>query len=519
MSAPREIELKLDLPADAVASLTRSAVFKGARRKTKNIVSVYFDTANFELRKSGFTLRVRRDGRRRVQTVKQEGERGALLARNEWEQPIRGTQPDLAAARQTALKSILSKKLARKLKPMFETSVRRTVYPLRNGESEIELTIDEGKVDAGRRSSPLREVELELKRGPPAELFKLARALAEEVPLQLSVRTKAERGYALLEGKPPAPVKALPIALTPDFTAQAALQAVARACLHQLIANQPMIRVGKPEGLHQMRVAVRRLRAALSLFSGMLTDPQSQELKSQLRWLSGELGPARELDVFIGGVVKPLADRRRDKPGLTALLKDLRQRRAKAYARVHSAIGSFRFRGLLLTAAAWIEDGEWARNGDECVRALRERKISDVAADELQRRSAKILKHGKHIQTLDPHRRHKLRIQAKKVRYASEFFAHAFPGKKSARRREAFIAALEKLQNALGELNDIAVHEELSAGLAQQKNGDGTARRVRAKQAFAAGRLSGYEEARMASALRDAARAYDLFTGAKPFWR
>jgi len=519
MSAPREIELKLELPAKSIGSVSHSAVLKTAhaRPRTKRIVSVYFDTSNFKLRKSGFTLRVRRENQHRMQTVKQEGERAALLARNEWEQPIRGIQPDLKAARETGLKPLLTKKVMRRLKPVFETSMRRTTYPLRNGHHEIELSVDEGKVSAGRKFSALCEMELELKRGTAADMFALAQSLAQDLPVQLSVRTKAERGYQLIEGKQ-LPMKALPVPLTPESSAQTALQAVARVCLHQIIANRPLIRIGKPEGLHQTRVAVRRLRTALSLFSPMLVDTQTYELKAELRWLSGELGPARELDVFIVRVVKPLAGGRRNKPGIAGLLKDLRQRRAAAYARVHSSTNSLRFRQLMLAVAAWIEIGEWTRNGDELVQALRRQTVAKTAAGELRRRRKKILKRGHHLKTLSESRRHKMRIQAKKVRYASEFFAEAFPGKKSARRRAEFIAALEKLQDTLGELNDIGVHEELSAGLAQEKNGDGSRRKVRAKTAFAAGRLSGHEEARMQSAMAGAESAYRVFARVKPFW-
>lgn len=520
MSPPREIELKLELPAKSLESVGRNAVLKmsRARPQTKNIVSVYFDTGTFSLRKSGFTLRVRRENRRHVQTVKQEGERAAVFARNEWEQPIRGILPDLEAARETGLKPLLTKKVARSLKPVFETSVRRTTYPIHNGRYEIELSVDKGTVSAGRKSLPLCEIELELKRGTTADMFALAQSLAEELPVQLSVRSKSERGYQLIEGRQ-LPVKALPVALAPDSSAQSALQAVARACLHQIIANRPLIRIGKPEGLHQTRVAVRRLRAALSLFSPMLVDTQSSELKAELRWLSGEFGPARELDVFIGRVVKPIADGQQDKTGIASLLTELRQRRAAAYARVHSSINSLRFRQLMLAVAAWIEIGNWTRNSDELVHALRRQMIAKTAASELQRRRKKILKRGRRLRTLSQGRRHKMRIQAKKVRYASEFFANAFPGKKPARLRAAFIAALEKLQDALGELNDIGVHEELSAGLAQETNGDGSPRKVRAKKAFAAGRLSGHEEARLQSALQEAERAYRVFARVKPFWR
>src|SRR6266852_2717200 len=283
MSPPRELELKLEVPADSLARLTRSSLLRAADKgshKPSTLVSVYFDTDKLKLRNKGLSLRVRRTGRRHVQTIKQDaGASAALLVRNEWERDVAGTQPDLDAARDTALALLLSKKLRRNLKPVFETRVRRTVYPIRSAESEIELAIDKGKVEAGGHSSPLCEVELELKRGESAELFKLARALAEEVPVQLTVKTKAEHGYALLSGAQPTAIKAAPVALAPNSTRQAAFAVIARACLHQLIANRPAMQNADAEGLHQMRVALRRMRAAISLFSDMLADPQTDAIK------------------------------------------------------------------------------------------------------------------------------------------------------------------------------------------------------------------------------------------------
>ncbi len=460
---------------------------------------------------------MRRIGRRHVQTIKQEtGDSGTLFARNEWEHDIGGKQPDLDAAQETALAPLLSKKLRRGLKPVFETRVRRTVYPISRDGSEIELTIDRGKVQAGERSSPLCEVELELKRGESAELFRLARGLAEQVPVQLAIKSKAERGYALVAAEKPRPIKAAPVALTPDSSRQAAFQAIARACLHQLVGNLPAMQGGDPEGLHQMRVALRRLRAAISLFADMLVDPQTQQMKAEFKWITGELGPARELDVFIKQVVNPVADSKPNGPGVAVLTRDLQQRREDAVTRATGAIESARFRDLVLDSAAWIETGDWTR--DDLARTLRKHPITVAAAEELRKRRRKILNTGAQLDALDSPRRHKLRIQTKKLRYASEFFASAFCGKKATRRRKGFVAGLEKLQDALGDLNDIAVHEGLTERIVDAQDASGKQREGRAKKAFAAGRLSGREEARIASVLKDAERAYRAFAKAKPFW-
>jgi inorganic triphosphatase YgiF len=202
MSPPREIELKLDVPARYLPRLTASSLLMGvttSAHEPANLVSVYFDTDKLELHQRGLSLRVRRIGRRLVQTVKQENSgNAALFARGEWEHDVPTKQPDLDAVRDTALAPLLNEKLRRGLKPVFETRVRRMDFQIQNGESEIELSIDKGKVEAGGKSSPLCEVELELKQGQAADLFKLAKTVAQKVPVQLAVNSKADRGYALL---------------------------------------------------------------------------------------------------------------------------------------------------------------------------------------------------------------------------------------------------------------------------------------------------------------------------------
>jgi CHAD domain-containing protein len=338
------------------------------------------------------------------------------------------------------------------------------------------------------------------------------------VPLQLAIKSKADRGYALLTAEKLKAVKAGPVTLASDSNVQSAFQTIARACVHQLVANQPVMLDGDPEGLHQMRVALRRLRAAVSLFSDMLADSQTNALKAEFKWVTGELGPARELEVFLRRVVKPVADRRPHGPGVAVVSRELRQRRRAACTRARAAVESPRFWGLVLNTVAWIESGGWTQNQDDLACALRERPIAAAAAEQLRRRWKAIVKKGKRLGELDPQRRHKLRIQAKKLRYAAEFFAGAFPGKKSTGRREVFVVGLAKLQDTLGDLNDIAVHEGLSEQLVEGEDIGRKRRGGRADKAFAAGRLSGSEEARTAFMLEEAEQAYAAFAEMKPFW-
>jgi triphosphatase len=145
--------------------------------------------------------------------------------------------------------------------------------------------------------------------------------------------------------------------------------------------------------------------------------------------------------------------------------------------------------------------------------------IAAAAAKEMGRRRRKILKQNTRLTELDPVQRHRIRIQAKKLRYACEFFGATFPGKRAARRRKKIIAALTFLQDTLGDSNDISVHEGLAERLAVAEANTRKRNPRSANKAFAAGRLSGREEARIASVLKNAELAYARFAKAKPFWR
>jgi triphosphatase len=517
MAIPTEFEIKLKLPSAKPIRLAQMPGFRQTKRTPRNekLVSVYFDTDRLKLAKRGLTLRVRRVGRKHVQTIKSSD--GGPFERGEWETPVADDHPDLKAARGTPLNPLLDKKTKQQLHPVFETRVRRRTYLLKTKTSEVALAIDRGEIDTGRSSVPLHEIELELKHGDKADLFELAQTLARTTSAELAVKSKSERGYELVEGVVDAVARGDNPVIATDASAASAFRAIAATCLKQVIANKAAVLAENPDGVHQMRIGLRRLRAALSLFSEILPAHSTAKIKAELRWLTDELGPAREFEVLLVRVVAPLEQRSTEIAGIRSLSRDLQEERRLALQRATAAVSSTRFRDLALDVACWIEVRAWQDIQDDPL--LRERSVAPVetiARAQLDRRWRKIRKRGRSLATLDPDRRHKLRIQAKKLRYAAEFFETIFASKTADKRRKAFMKSLRDLQQCLGELNDIAVHENLSTAVAE-------ASAARSKQppsrAFAAGLVVGHEEARLQSVMNDAVRAYDCFREAKPYWQ
>src|SRR5262245_13716448 len=310
MALQKELELKFEVEPTTSRRLTKIPVIKalnrGARRASE--ASVYFDNDKHALHKKGLMLRVRRIGKRHVQTIKAAGN-SAPIERDEWETEIASAQPELDLISGTPLEDLITKKIRRGLRPMFETRVRRTHYSLTDKERAIDLTIDRGKLDTSDGSVPICELELELKRGSKDRLFDVARTLVQALPAQISLKSKAERGYELLEGRKDSPVKANPVDLPAGSDARNGFKVIGFDCLKQVIDNVTSLARGDPEGVHQMRVGLRRLRAAMSLFGDLLDDDQPTAIKAELKWLAGELTPAREFEVFTERVIMPIKQR------------------------------------------------------------------------------------------------------------------------------------------------------------------------------------------------------------------
>ncbi|UAK25074.1 CYTH and CHAD domain-containing protein [Sphingomonas nostoxanthinifaciens] len=447
MDDPFEIELKLEYDPADVDALLAAEPLAAASSLTQRLVSTYYDTADGVLAEHGFTLRVREVGGRFVQTIKADGAPAAgLFARPEWEMEVADATPLLDPAQSPIAPLVADKPLV----PLFASDIARTVWTIEASDARIEVALDRGEVRAGKRRDPVHDLELELKDGSAIALFDLARRLDAAAPLRLGILSKSERGQRLSAGKPKRAVKAEPIILGADADGREAFATIARACLRQFRLNETLVIAhGNAAAVHQARVGLRRLRSAFSLFAPMLAgDLTAARLAGDLRWLAGALGEVRDLDVLIaahGESASPQLVGARD-AGMT---------------RVRAALADPRSRRLMLDLAQWLAVGDWrVRASDIAAMPVRQ-----LAADLLDRTRKRLKRRGHDLAELDDEHRHRARIAAKKLRYASEFFACLWSTGKGKRRHAAFAEVLETLQDQLGALNDLATAPHLIARL------------------------------------------------------
>ena len=487
-----ETELKFRVSPRKLSSVLRHRNSRGTRRdkSEQSLVSTYFDTRKHKLRRHGLTLRVREVDGLHVQTVK--AGRSGRVTRGEWENEIAGTRPDLEKIKDTPLDQLASRKLARKLKPVFRTDIRRTAEARRVRRSRIEFAVDRGRIGAGRLSRPVSELELELKSGSVADLFRLARTLERKAAAELDLRSKAERGFQLVERTGAGALHAEPIALKHAMSPREAFRIIAHSTLRQITANADPVREEDSEGVHQMRVGLRRLRAAISLFKDVLPRANTPRIKDELKWLTSELAPAREVDVFVEESIRPIEDQDVPKRGARAIRRKFSEQRMAAFKRSRDAVNSARYRRLLIDTMEWIETGR-SRGGDD-------RSIAAYAEDVLDRRIGKARKQGKDLSDLDPKQRHKLRIRIKKIRYAVDFFDSLYADRDQ-KALETLSGRLKHIQSALGSLNDFMAHRELATNAALHAPPEN-----RRAQAFASGFIVGKEREAACGLMKDAAK-------------
>lgn len=321
----------------------------------------------------------------------------------------------------------------------------------------------------------------------------------ESPPVRPVAKAKAECGYKRSKDGKQSFEKAKAVELDPRMPCAEAFRLISGSCLRQIIANQPGMLTGHAESLHQFRIGLRRLRTAIKAFVEMTADPQREAIKAELKWVMKQVGPARDLDVFGADVLEPL-EQGNDRH-LAAARRSYNKMREHAYETMRSSIRSGRFRKISRDLAEWIEAGHWTT--DPALKEIRERKITDYAAEVLGLWRTRLRKRCKKLDDLSPKQRHSLRMRAKDSRYASEFFVSLFP--RHVKRRKAALAALENLQDALGALNDLTARKDI---MPKEINQSAHARRVITAQESEAGQL-----------LEEANAACAKFGTVKAFWK
>ncbi len=513
----QEVELKILLGeggANRLRDRAAALAADGEKPKNQTLRAVYYDTVDRRLARAGLALRVRREGRRWVQTVKAStGITGGLSRSAECEAPAPGGRLDLDLIGEAALRAAVDEALSgAPLSPAFETDFKRATLLLAGPHGGVvELALDAGAIRAGGRDAAMEEAEFELKSGDARDLFAVAKTLFDAGPVRFSRRNKAARGFALADGRaavldPPPVIHAPPARLSRGMTTEAAARDVLRACFDQIAANVAAAALGDdPEAAHQLRVGLRRFRTAASLFRDALAAPALEALSAEAKALAAAAGAARDLDVLGDEMLAPLADR---EPGAAPLAAAVAERRDAARAALKARLAAPETAGFVFDFGAFVEGRGWLRPGDFGQTEALAAPVEDAAAKALEKRWRSAAKLGAKLDGLDDEARHELRKRLKKLRYAMEFFADLWPGKAV----KPALKSLKTLQEDFGALQDVATARAILTGPDAPAADDPAAQR-------AVGYALGLWDAQAAAARARASAHWKALDAARRYWR
>jgi inorganic triphosphatase YgiF len=517
MASHQEIEVKLRADSDKLAKLRRSRWWRGlepARRQSLH--SIYFDTNDRRLRDHNISLRTRTDGRATVQTVKMLNGASDSVSRREWETRVPDPVPDPSLVIDPALPHDFRKLTSADLQPVFDVEVKRETRRLTSDRAQIDVSLDDGAVIAGREREPIHEIELELVSGELKDLFAEARRISDAVDGRLHARTKADLGYALKRADRRHWSRAPKLIFTPDMTAGESFRLIVLNAFSHLTANDDCARLKRHiEGVHQCRIALRRLLSAFKIYRPLLRRKRIEPVEETVRWLGKILGAARDLDVLQTELLDPAIAALGEAEQLAPLLATLAAKKAAVYERVSEALNSARYRHLVidLCALAHADDlGKAKENGLGL-----DQPLAELASSALCRAHRRLLKRGHGFEALSKTERHKVRIALKRLRYALDFFGSIFHGDL----KKKFVKRLARLQDDLGRMNDVAVAETMLAQLVGVA-GDGSEPAAPAapqgQLAFAAGGILGWHRRRAAEIDLQLVKDWNAFVHAEPFW-
>ncbi len=482
----RETELKLAMSPHGWRAFSRHPLLgtAAAAVRSHTLRNLYFDTPEFLLREQRVALRLRRAGRRWLQTVKCASVASAgLSSRPEWEQPFTG-QFDFSMIDDKTLRHLLEKlRNNGSLTQVFETTFERREWRFAADGGDVLLMADRGSIEAAGRQEAISEIEIELSGAPVNALFDVAGQLVQSLPLRAESRSKAQRGYDLIERHQPVPVRARLSPIDTRAGAYSAFRAITLNCIQHYQANETgALQSDAPEFIHQMRVALRRLHCALRLFAPVLPEGAADTLVAPLRALAGDLAELRDRDVLHAELLAPALEAGAN-PNMQRLEAALRTERQRVRQRMLEA----------------LQDGRQARLMIALLQTLHQLPAIDDASSlrtlahkRLGRAHLRMVAACREASAGDVDALHVLRVDVKRLRYAIEFFAPLLGSRKT----HDSLEALTDAQEQLGFLNDLS---QAGPRLLAVANGD-------AGLLEAVERLAGHHTARYKRIVRGAPR-------------
>ena len=469
--------------------------------KTQRLLSRYYDTSAYDLARAGLSLCVTRSGNMIFQTMETTRTSGAAMRRDEWEWELQNDQPDLSL-----LATVLTAKPLpppTDLQEILVTDLKRVVRTLHLAPATtIRASFDEGTMEAGATVEPVRDLELELLNGEAGAVYRFALRLHAENPLSMMIDSPATRGFRRASETLPAPQKAVSIKLSAATSGTEAFARLAASCLEHLLGNQPAALAGSVEGIHQMRVAIRRLRALLRLYKPALGPRRLEHFDKELKRIGRIFGQARDWDVFCTELL-PQAGRQTDLVDAVTSLKAAAEHRRHATREAFmTECRSQKYTATVLALAAWAADGR--ERPDRLGRAKLARKLQSLAPRWLDRLARKVEARGQNMPHDDDAQLHELRKSIKTLRYGIELTGRLFPRAKT----RIYQKRCKALQATLGLINDSSTSVELARTLMRDGPID----------LGAISALAKYQKQRRQSGLDDLTKTWRAFRREKRFW-
>ncbi len=501
-------EIILEFPPDHLRKLKEHPLVRAharGRTATRDVAVTYFDTPDTSLRRRGVLFSVERTGQRFEQTVVFDG----ITA---YRGPTATDAPAISAIDDIEIRNRATPIGPAGLRPLFHRAgkISRKLLVL-DGDVPGAVEFETGTVSTDTHSEPYGLVRIANDGDTAAPSAELARNLVDSVPIRLSRSSIEDLGFALATNTTPTSVKGSKRPLQREASVEESMAFMVRSCLEHLIANEACtLQTEDPEGIHQMRVAMRRMRSALRLYRDMLPPHQYEHFVGELRWITGEMGPTRDLDVFLAEIATPVAANfSNDDAGFSALDRIGRIAQDEARSASRQAISSPRYARFILDLTSWLERRGWREQSLSETSAQLFGPVIDLSDAVLDKRYRRVRKRGRTFEQLAPAERHQLRIDIKKLRYALDFFGSLYRAKDV----EPFAKHLSRLQDALGYANDVEVAQHIVDFLTgRSSEGDETGmRRV-------GGLVIGWHTHAMTLFEREIGDDLDTFLVCRKFW-